>query len=988
MKPKIFIFSLMPYRILYILVFTFSGLVTFAQPELTLPNYRQYTLRDGLSQMQVLSMMQDSRGYIWIGTKAGLNCYNGKDFVSYTTSKYTQIVNDYIYNICEDSKGRIWASTNNGILRVDGNDIHFFEFESNPPPAITTDNRGRLWFAKMEYPKLEININYIEGDSIKTYPVVLNEKPIYPHYELKYIENEDALVFSNDSILYRIKDNKSEIIYRNRNLIHFFPEFENTYFIEGYQTKINSNWESHSFDLNEYKDGKIRLIAKIRDGKLVENIDLKESLHYVSIQLANGSFFLTPDSIYYDAFEKLQVNQILRDHDGKFWIGSEVGVYQLFGNAFTAYNREVLPQIWAVAEDLKGNLWFSSFIYGLYKQENEKLKHLPNFFIKDAAYFYFNPVMDRRGRLFFANSFGILATDGNQFYQKSERLYLTTFYDNKRDLVWAGGYHRAVAFDSNLNKVKIIDETLGLSVGKNVLTIGMDSSGFYWFGGGESLARYNWETNTVKNYNSWGKNSGVVTQCNDFKGRTWFGSEGGLFWYNSIADSLVHFNCPELAEPVNLVATIDSTWLIASQPYGIYLMDLQQYYRNGEVVLHLFNEKNGFTGIEPGQDGAFTDSKGNLWMTTSTELMKLDPGKLKFGKNALSIRIDKYNGQKLPFSAKVIKLPGNQSSAVITFDAICFSRPNPVEYSWKLNRDSAWSSWQVEDYAVLSDLSDGENTFYVKARIKGLPVDVLPLAEIKVVVDIAIYRQPWFFPTLFLIVSLIGILLLFSAILKTKKAGREAKVFQVQAIQSQMNPHFIFNVLASLQSMILKANVSKANDYLVKLADLVRGFLEASAGTGTLKNPKSTEGHVTIKEELKLLSEFVEFQQVIHPGRFDFELKIDPYFDIEQEMIPPMLIQPFIENAIRHGILPCERKGLLKLIITKTENSIVIEVSDNGVGIERAGKMIEKSPMRYNSRGKELTLKRIDLLNQLGFRIEIETKSDHYGTFIKLIIFK
>ena len=127
----------------------------------------------------------------------------------------------------------------------------------------------------------------------------------------------------------------------------------------------------------------------------------------------------------------------------------------------------------------------------------------------------------------------------------------------------------------------------------------------------------------------------------------------------------------------------------------------------------------------------------------------------------------KYNGQKLTFSAKEIELPGNQSSAVITFDAICFSRPNPVEYSWKLDRDSTWSSWQVEDYAVLSDLSDGENIFFVKARIKGLPVDVLPLAEIKVVVDIAIYRQPWFFPTLFLIVSLIGILLLFSAILKT-----------------------------------------------------------------------------------------------------------------------------------------------------------------------------------------------------------------------------
>lgn len=978
----------MPYRILNILILTFSGLVTLAQPKITLPQYRQYTLRDGLSQMQVLCMMQDSRGYIWIGTKAGLNCYNGKDFVCYTTSKYPQIINDYIYNICEDSKGRIWASTNNGILRVNGNDIRYFHLNSNPPPAITTDNTGRLWFAKIVSPELKFSIHYIEGDSIESYPVNLNEKLIQNHFDLKYIEDEDALLLTNDTLLYRIKNNISEVIYRNKNLIHFFPGFEDTYFIEGYQTKTNSDWETHNFDLNQYKNGKIRIIAKVRNGKLDENIDLKENLHYVTVRQSLSAFLLTPDSIYYDAFEKLQVSQVIQDHDGNYWIGSEEGIFQLYGKAFTAYNREFLPQIWAVTEDKNEDLWFSSFLYGLYKQEKRQLKHFPNSFIKETAYYYFHPVMDKRGRLFFPNGYGFLMTDGTRFEQKTEQIYLTAFYDKKKDLIWTGGYHCAVAFDSILSKVRVVDESLGVSVGNYVLTIGKDTSGFYWFGGGEGLARYNWETNTVKNYNSGEKISGVVTQCNDFKGRTWFGSEGGLFWYNTITDSLVHFDCQELTEPVSLLATIDSTWLIASQPYGIYLMDLQQYYRNGEVVLYLFNEKNGFKGIEPGQDGAFTDSKGNVWMTTSTELMKLDPGKLKFGKNALNIRIDKYNGQKLPFSANEIELPGNQSSAVITFDAICFSRPNPVEYSWKLDRDSAWSAWQMEDYAVLSDLPDGENTFYVKARIKGLPVDVLPLAEIKVVVDIAVYRQPWFFPTLFLIVSLIGILLLFSAVLKTKQAGREAKVFQVQAIQSQMNPHFIFNVLASLQSMILKANVSKANDYLVKLADLVRGFLEASAGTGTLKNPNSAEGQVTIKEELKLLSEFVEFQQVIHPGRFDFEVKIDPYLDIEQEMIPPMLIQPFIENAIRHGILPSDRKGLLKLIISKTEKAIMIEVSDNGVGIERAGKLIEKSPMSYTSRGKELTLKRIDLLNQLGFKIEIETKSDHYGTIIKLIIFK
>ncbi|MGE0021775.1 MAG: two-component regulator propeller domain-containing protein [Draconibacterium sp.] len=975
-------------RIKHIVPFLFFWLEMIGQTSFTQPQYRQYTLRDGLSQMQVISMFQDSRGYIWVGTKDGLNCYNGTKFERYTTSKYPKIINDYFHNICEDSEGRIWASTETGILRIDGNDTHFFAFESDSAPSITTDNKGRLWFAKIVYPESEISIHYIEGDSIKSYPVNLTEKVTNVYFDLKYIENEDVLLLANDTILYRLKNNKCEIIHRNRNLIHFFPGFENPYFIEGYQTKTSSDWETHNFDLNQYKDGKIKLIAKVRDGKLVENTDLKETLPYVTVQQNLSTFLLTPDSIHYDAFEKLQISQIIQDRDDNYWIGSEEGVFQLYGKAFTAYNRQFLPQIWAVTEDKKGNLWYSSFLYGLYKQENEKLKHFPNSVIKEAAYYYFHPAMDKRGRLFFPNGYGFLMTDGTRFEQKSELMYLTTFYDIEKDLIWGGGHHCAVALDAHLSKVRIIDDSYGLNVGTNVLTIGKDTSGFYWFGGGSGLARYDWETDTLKNYNPGNMNFGVVTQCNDYNGRTWFGSEGGLFWYDAIKDTLIQLNCNELTEPVNMVTTIDSSWLIASQPYGIYLLDLKQYYKENKVVLHLFNEKNGFTGIEPGQDGAFTDSKGNIWMTTSTELMRLDPGKLKLGKHTLTVRFDKYNGKKLPFSAKIITLPSNQNSTVITFDAICFNRPNPVEYSWKSENDTTWSAWQQEDYAVLSGLSDGKTRLMVRAQIKGYPIDVPALAEIEILVRMAIYRQPWFFPALFALISLAGITFLLLAIIEMKRAGKEARVFQVQAIQSQMNPHFIFNVLASLQSMILKNNISKANDYLVKLADLIRGFLEASAGTGTLKSPKSSGGQVPLSMELKLLTEFVEFQQVINPGRFDFETAIDNTIDPENEFLPPMLIQPFLENAIRHGILPSENKGLLKLSILKATEGLVIEIADNGIGIEKASRMLENSPMRYTSRGKELTMKRIELLNQLGFKIETETTSNQNGTLIKIKLFK
>lgn len=975
-------------RILHILIAVFVWCNIVAQPKPTLPHYKQYTLHDGLSQMQVTSMFQDSRGYIWVGTKAGLNCFNGDKFTSYTTKKFPKMPYDYIHDIGEDSQGRIWASTNMGIFRVDGEDIKFFKVESFPDLIMTADEHGKIWFVKTKYPDPKFSIHYIEADSIKQLQIDLPVSKGYPRMELKYIEEEDAILLANDTALYRIKNNNCEFIHRNNNFIHFFLGIKTPYFIEGYLPEINSDWETRNFDLKQYVGGNIKVVARIRNGKLAENLSLTDTLHYVTALLPNKSFILTPDTIHYNAFNGLQTSCILFDKEGKYWVGSEEGFFQLFGNAFTAYSREYLPQVWAVTEDKNQNLWFSSFMFGLTKQDNGRLYHYPNHFIKNAAYTYFHPVLDRRGRLFFPNAHGILMADGQKFEQKGECFYITAFYDKERDLVWGGRKKGAEAFDPNRQQIRVIDEKLGLDVGNNVLTIGKDTSGFYWFGGGTGLARYNWHTNSLKNYKPGNRNTGVYTQRNDFKGRTWFGTKDGLYWFNTKADSLCKIERDELNDLVSMLEPIDSSWLIVSQPYGIYLMDLQKYYQAGEVVLHLFNEKNGFTGIEPGQDGAFTDSRGNVWMTTSTELMKLDPRKLNPGKNSLAVRIDKLNGEKLPFLTQQLVLPRNQNSAVLTFDAICFNRSNRVEYSWKLENDTVWSPWQEEDYVVVAGLEDGNTPLMVRARIKGLPITNAVETTVNVQVRIAIYRQPWFLPTLFVFISLIGICFLFIALLRMKKANREAKIFQIQAIQSQMNPHFIFNVLASLQSMILKSNISKANDYLVKLADLIRGFLEASAGTGSLKSPQSNEGQVTVASELALLKEFVDFQQVINPERFDFEIQIEENIDPQKELIPPMLIQPFIENAIRHGLLPSKNKGLLLLSFRKSDEALDIEIRDNGVGIEKAKQMSESSPMHYVSRGSELTMNRVKLLNQLGFRIEIRTESNQENTSVKIKLYK
>lgn len=968
----------MSIRLIHILFALFLWGSVDAHQEFTLPKYKQYTLREGLSQMQVTAMMQDSRGYIWVGTKAGLNCFNGDKIVNYTSEKNPELIDDYIIDIKEDSFGKIWASTTSGIFAIDGAAIKYFYMPDWSSTKLTTDNEGRIWYMSINNTEDKYHFGYYLNGNFVSLDDKLSKLSFSIIYDIMYVKNEDKILISISSNLYQYLDSEVREVYKNSNDIAFIPNAQGKCFFADSDSIKN-------FNLNSYSNGKIEVVASIKDGSYLFKPKLKKPLFYTGNSLPFNTVGLTLDKVIYDFTEGLQTSKVLYDRDEQLWVGSEVGFYQLFDNGFSTFTKDFLPQVWAITEDRKGNIWFSSFLFGLSKIENGQLFKYPELTKKQAAYFYFHPSVDKRGRIFFPNGYGMLKVDGNSFQQNSEILYMTTFYDSDKDLLWAGSKEHVVAFGPSGEKRYIVDKSKGLDVGKLVLVINKDDSGFYWFGGRKGIAKYNWDTKELKNYKL-GHNQSVVSICNDFKGRSWFGSDKGLFWYNSTSDSIVKLQCEELSDAVNLVTTIDSTWLIASQPYGIYLMDLQEYYRSGKIELNLFNEKNGFMGVEPGQDGAFTDSKGNIWMSTSTEVVKLDPRKLKIDKNSFNLRVNRVNGKPLPFSSGNIELQRNQNSAILTFESICFNRPNPVQYSWKLAADTVWSPWQEEDYAVIDGLEDGNTKILVRSRVKGLPLKIPPQISVNFKVRIAIYRQEWFFPTLFLFISLIGISLLVSALLKMKRIQREAKMFQIQAIQSQMNPHFIFNVLASLQSMILKANIARANDYLVKLADLIRGFLEASAGTGIMKNPESNEGQVSIVAELALLKEYIEFQQVINPGRFDYSVHIDDNIDPEIELIPPLLIQPFIENSIRHGLLPSTNKGLLFLSFQKAKDVLIIEIQDNGVGIEKSQQMLEKSPMRYISRGTELTVNRIKLLNQLGFKIEIETYSTSETTrvFIKL----
>jgi hypothetical protein len=962
--------------------------IALTEKELTLPPYRQFTLRDGLPQMQVICMLQDSRGYIWIGTKAGLACYNGEKFVNFT--RKNGLADDYIHGLAEDYTGKIWMSTSLGLACYDGKQITNYPLTEKNGYRFAPSSDGKIWYIAGN-PQGELLFGYLEKGKYISQADLLPSKTFVPLFNnVAYSKRENAVLITQYPNVYEFREGKVKILHTFQDSLTTIKSMVERVFYADIANRFN-------LKLYEYVSGKLFEVARVLNGKLSGRYLLRDTVSFTTDDARSPIITITPDTFQLDNTEGIQKNSFLIDRDRNTWIGSEEGVFQIYSPALLTFKKEYLPQVWAVTEDKNSDIWFSSFNFGIKRWDGKSLQPFTETSRESTCKFiHFRPSVNKKGTLFFPGGYGITCFDGKKFWEIGQKPpYLTTFFDSERNLLWVGGERRAEVFDPENKLVRTIGDNDSSGMRRYYITINKDKSGNYWMGGSECLTKYRWETREIVHYTR--KNcrlpfEKVMTIFNDSYNRMWLGTSDGLFWYDVKRDSICQIKNEELGEAVNLISAVDTSWLIISQSVGIYLMDLQKFRDSGEVKLYLFNRENGFQGIEPGQDGAFTDSKGYIWMTSGTEVVRLDPKKLKMTGNMLNVRFSKCNGQFLSYNKGMFRLPPNDQTVIVEFDAICFNRPNPVQYSWKAGNNAEWSSWQESNYVVLSGLTDGKKLIQVRARVPGLPLPEFAIASLTLQVNLAVYKQAWFFPALFgciVLAALFILVMLLRTRIKMTQATRQARVFQVQAIQSQMNPHFIFNALASLQTMILSVNVEKANDYLVKLAGLIRGFLEASVSTGKSGNKEIGNSEIILAQELETLGNYISFQQLIYPGRFEYLLLVDPLIDTTNQTIPPMLLQPFVENAIRHGLLPKKGSGILKVSVSYSENrSLIVEIADDGIGTEKAGNIIKDSPFRFVSLGRELTLNRIRLMNETGYHIKVKTSSSDKGTIVTLIIEK
>ena len=316
-----------------------------------------------------------------------------------------------------------------------------------------------------------------------------------------------------------------------------------------------------------------------------------------------------------------------------------------------------------------------------------------------------------------------------------------------------------------------------------------------------------------------------------------------------------------------------------------------------------------------------------------------------------------------------IQLKPNIKSLDIQFTDLCYAAKGTSQYYYRLTKNEPWILTR-DPIISLRSLKPGQYSLDIITS-QGLEFGLDPLS-IPVAVMPYWWQQIWVWILGFLILALVAYLLYLQQA-RSAKMNEDLLRYQLTSLNAQMNPHFIFNFLNSIQSFIYKNERTQATAYLSEFAELMRKMLD-----------QTKVEQITLQEEISTVSLMASLEQKRFENPFEFEVIVSPEIAPLDLKIPSMLIQPHLENAIWHGIRHIKTKGSIVILIEcGKENEIVISIKDNGVGIKAS------KPVEHKSSGLELTRSRHELIckkNGVKPRFEISdnpTGNDCPGTQVQ-----
>jgi len=921
--------------------------------------YKTFTVNDGLPSNNIYRCMEDDKGFLWIGTDAGIARFDGKYFQVFTTRQ--GLPDNDVLAIEKEKNGRIWVNC------FKQSPAYFDEAQNRFINAIEDSN-----LAKVSGTGSMLLFALPNGGVM-----YFNEKGSYIFRDKKLIEYKTKKI--NNGFLIKENDDGSQLRFGGRILDTALKTYQSKIihiqgerYIDSIVIKSNSNGE--------------RLTQFIDDGKFyLFNGATNKCFIYSNIEINPLHFRLDsitiPESFFNFAFTNSCLYLVTRS--GKIYV----------------YNKETLQQLYIISgnylpnsffNDSKGNIWVSTIDKGLIVYKKKQLTHIT----MPAGYTRTNftcIARKRDGLLLAGNYYGeILETDGRKFTIHSLSKKETS---RQRKILQAGNNVFTFSDDGiEVNYTKQLRYLGNIPAYSLKTAINYNDSiilaGFY---GG--LIKLNSNKQTINKLSAVTKRITALVKANN--GMIYFGSLDGLYKYNYPENTVVSLakNNPLLGERITAICVSpDNLLWIATPANGILAV------KDDKVLLTITPREgitnNSFRSLaagKPGQVWLGTDAgisvihyklQGNK-VTTSIQNISVNDGLTSNEINEMlyyndtifaatadgisvipaDISIPKFN-----IPVQIINVSINQRDTIITnkydlgFDQQnIFIRFAGIELSghfkniqYTLDENNKWIN--LQENTLNLQLNSGHHVLQVRAvDVNGSISDKVLSVQFNIATPF--WKTLWFWLLIALALQLLTIYLINQRQKKRKKAklskeiaGVRTASLEQQAFTSLMKPHFIFNALNSIQHYINVQDRQSANRYLTDFASLIRKSFEAAQ-----------QSFIPLEEELENIRIYLRLEQMRFTNRFSYHIHIDESLDVDHWMIPTMMLQPLLENAVLHGIMPSAINGELIIDLQEQDNNLLITITDNGIGI--ANSLALKETSEHKSHGMELIKKRIAALS-------------------------
>ena len=950
-------------RHLFFLLFILTGQLCFAQNY----SYISYSTSEGLPQSQVFDIAQDEKGYLWIATFGGVAKFNATRFETFSTEN--GLYNNRV-SLVEFIDDTLYLGHEGGISIGQQN-----SFTNIPLPdeAKTAKVTGILKFNG----RIIISTN---GGGLFT----LNRKIITRvNTTSRYIR--DLTVYNNQLYLasrkglYKIDENLKLNTLVSEEDISFtgFSQGNNKLFVSSYNGNIYS-----------YQNKELKIIYSQPDFKYRGVLYHDNHLWCYSTRGVEKINLNTHQGLILDQTNGLEtpnISKVFKDRENNIWFASNgKGLLRFTGETFTYYNKgEKLTSdlVLSIQENDLGQYYFSTFDGGLSLWENDSTM-IP---LEINGTPVWTSATRKDGDLFFGTNKGIYwRNKSNDKWSRitknlppnSQKInVLHPLADNNTILV--GGLH---GFSRIIGDSLYVDSTL-INDRVNIKGFAETKQGLYILG--KKSLHLQKGNRTIQVFEKEEKLFTSISQ--DEKGTIWIGAEQGLYTLKN--NDLEEIKLQK-SKPNNFVFFLEffEGKLYIGSNNGLYVYDP----KSENITNYGLNE--GLIDLEANINSVYVDRKKQLWFGTTSGLMKMDLNKVNPGNSKVKpivqigeVKLTKTEKGLNEFCDSItaygipvnLSLPYKLNGLNIKLDGLYFSNPKEIEYSYAF-ASSDTVSWSLYDEGAtinFPNLNFGDYTLLVKARANnGVESEI---REFHFTIRRPYYFTTWFLTSISLFV--LGILLLIVYLnnkrIKTRIARKQYQEqlesrtklarLEQQSLNASMNRHFIFNSLNSIQYYINANDKLSANRFLTRFAKLIRKNLDSS---------HEKNGLVKLGDEVERLKLYMDLERMRFTEKFDYKLNVDSGIDLESIDVPAMLLQPFVENSIIHGVLPRhDNLGLIEIYISRVDDAFIVEIRDNGVGIDVSKVNKVSFDGDHNSHGMEITSKRIEILKKLTQR-NIELK--------------